>query len=106
MHFLRNFTIRRVVQVILLAALLVVALAGAYGSAVMHDMHQRDASRDAMTAQLLFLTRAGNVMVSGSPEEKAALRADLPSGAAWSPVSRALSQTPALFSAASNEWLV
>jgi len=106
MHFLRNFTIRRVVQVILLAALLVVALAGAYGSAVMHDMHQRDASRDAMTAQLLFLTRAGNVMVSGSPEEKAALRADLPSGAAWSPVSRALSQTPALFSAASNERLV
>lgn len=106
MYFLRNFTIRRVVQVILLAALLVVALAGAYGSAVMHDMHQRDASRDAMTAQLLFLTRAGNVMVSGSPEEKAALRADLPSGAAWSPVSRALSQTPALFSAASNERLV
>ena len=106
MHFLRNFTIRRVVQVILLAALLVVALAGAYGSAVMHDMHQRDASRDAMTAQLLFLTRAGNVMVSGSPEEKAALRADLPSGAAWSPVSRALSQTPALFSAASTERLV
>lgn len=106
MHFLRNFTIRRVVQAILLAALLVVALAGAYGSAVMHDMHQRDASRDAMTAQLLFLTRAGNVMVSGSPEEKAALRADLPSGAAWSPVSRALSQTPALFSAASNERLV
>ncbi|WP_311790494.1 MULTISPECIES: methyl-accepting chemotaxis protein [Pantoea] len=106
MHFLRNFTIRRVVQVILLAALLVVALAGAYGSAVMHDMHQRDASRDTMTAQLLFLTRAGNVMVSGSPEEKAALRADLPSGAAWSPVSRALSQTPALFSAASNERLV
>ncbi|MCG7386982.1 methyl-accepting chemotaxis protein [Pantoea sp. ACRSB] len=106
MHFLRNFTIRRVVQVILLAALLVVALAGAYGSAVMHDMHQRDASRDAMTAQLLFLTRAGNVIVSGSSEEKAALRADLPSGAAWSPVSRALSQTPALFSAASNERLV
>ncbi len=28
MYFLRNFTIRRVVQVILLAALLVVALAG------------------------------------------------------------------------------
>lgn len=106
MHFLRNFTIRRVVQVILLAALLVVALAGAYGSAVMHDMHQRGASRDAMTAQLLFLTRAGNVMVSGSPEEKAALRTDLPSGAAWSSVSRALSQTPALFSAASNERLI
>ncbi|WP_312158257.1 methyl-accepting chemotaxis protein [Pantoea piersonii] len=106
MYFLRNFTIRRVVQVILLAALLVVALAGTYGSAVLHDMHQRDGGRDALTAQLLFLTRAGNVMASGSPAEKAALQADLPQEAAWAPVRRALSETPALFSAASNERLV
>uniref|UniRef100_UPI00241D8E09 methyl-accepting chemotaxis protein n=1 Tax=Pantoea piersonii TaxID=2364647 RepID=UPI00241D8E09 len=106
MYFLRNFTIRRVVQVILLAALLVVALAGTYGSAVLHDMHQRDGGRDALTAQLLFLTHAGNVMASGSPAEKAALQADLPQEAAWAPVRRALSETPALFSAASNERLV
>lgn len=106
MYFLRNFTIRRVVQVILLAALLVVALAGTYGSAVLHDMHQRDGGRDALTAQLLFLTRAGNVMASGSPAEKAALQADLPQEAAWAPVRRALSETPALFSAASNKRLV
>lgn len=106
MYFLRNFTIRRVVQVILLAALLVVALAGTYGSAVLHDMHQRDGGRDALPAQLLFLTRAGNVMASGSPAEKAALQADLPQEAAWAPVRRALSETPALFSAASNERLV
>ena len=106
MYFLRNFTIRRVVQVILLAALLVVALAGTYGSAVLHDMHQRDGGRDALTAQLLFLTRAGIVMASGSPAEKAALQADLPQEAAWAPVRRALSETPALFSAASNERLV
>lgn len=58
MHWLRNFTIRRVVQVILLAALLVVVLAGAYGSAVLRDLHQRAEARDALNAQLFFLTRA------------------------------------------------
>ncbi|WP_334316929.1 methyl-accepting chemotaxis protein [Pantoea piersonii] len=45
-------------------------------------------------------------MASGSPAEKAALQADLPQEAAWAPVRRALSETPALFSAASNERLV
>ncbi|MGP4129956.1 hypothetical protein OJE16_09370 [Pantoea tagorei] len=38
----------------MLAALLVVALAGAYGSAVLRDLHQRAEARDALNAQLFF----------------------------------------------------
>jgi len=105
MHFLRNFTIRRVVQAILLAALLVVALAGAYGSVVMRDLHQRAEARDTASAQLIFLTRAGNAMVAGSPEEKSALQAEAPAGAGWARLNAALSETPAQFAAASNERL-
>lgn len=105
MHWLRNFTIRRVVQVILLAALLVVALAGAYGSAVLRDLHQRAEARDALNAQLFFLTRAGNVMASGSAAEKAALRAEAPAGPDWARLNAALNDQPALFSAASGERL-
>ena len=37
MQFLKNFTIRRVVQCILVAALLIVALAGIYGGTVLRD---------------------------------------------------------------------
>lgn len=106
MHFLKNFTIRRVVQVILLAALLVVALAGAYGSAVLRDMHLQAQGRDAATAQLVFLTRAGNVIRSGSAEEKAALAGEAPDSADWAPLRTALTGGSALFSAASNERLL
>lgn len=105
MHFLRNFTIRRVVQAILLAALLVVALAGAYGSVVMRDLHQRAEARDVVSAQLVFLTRAGNAMASGSAEEKALLQAEAPAGADWAPLSAALHDTPARFSAVAKERL-
>jgi methyl-accepting chemotaxis protein len=105
MHFLRNFTIRRVVQAILLAALLVVALAGAYGSVVMRDLHQRAEARDAVSAQLVYLTRAGNAMASGSAEEKAALQAEAPASTDWARLSVALNDTPARFSAAANERL-
>ncbi|RPD97829.1 transcription factor [Candidatus Pantoea deserta] len=105
MHFLRNFTIRRVVQAILLAALLVVALAGTYGSVILHDLHQRAEGRDALNAQLIFLARAGSVMTSGSADEKAALHTEIPAGAGWARFNDALSETPALFSSAANERL-
>ena len=105
MQFLKNFTIRRVVQCILLAALLIVALAGSYGSALLRDMHQRAQRNDELTRQLAFLNRASIAMQSGNASAKATVSADIPADDSWAPLRAALNGPPADFAAPAEERL-
>lgn len=105
MQFLKNFTIRRVVQCILVAALLIVALAGIYGSTVLRDMHQRELHNATLTSQLLFLNRASLVMASGTTAAKAAVAADAPVDSDWASLRTALTASPADFAVPAAERL-
>lgn len=62
MQFFKNFTIRRVVLWILIAALSLMALATGYGTLVIREVNRHADHTDALTQQLVFVNHAGIVM--------------------------------------------
>lgn len=91
MHLLRHLTIRRVVLWIMILSLAVVALAGSYGALTLREMYRHADRADALTQQLIFLTRAGLVMQDGSTADKTALLTAVPADSAWNTYRAALS---------------
>ncbi|MXP57595.1 methyl-accepting chemotaxis protein [Pantoea sp. Taur] len=105
MNFLTNFTIRRVVQCILVAAFIIVALAGLYGSEILRDLHKQTQREGKLVAQLIFLTRAGNTMKSGDDSIKRTLAEEVPATPDWDEFRTALTGSDINFNSASKERL-
>lgn len=104
MQLLRHLTIRRVVLWIMMLSLAVVALAGSYGALTLREMYRHADRADALTQQLIFLTRAGLVMQDGSTADKMALLTAVLADSAWNTYRAALS-TPEGYPAAARERL-
>ena len=105
MNILKNFTIRRVVLWILITAVIVIALAGAYGSVILKDISREATRSNSLTEQLIFLNRASLQMQESNTTNRAALAAQVPAGDEWQRYRTALTSAPQDYPAAAQERL-
>lgn len=105
MNILKNFTIRRVVLWILIAAVMIIALAGAYGSFIINEIdHQASRSND-LTQQLVFLNRASLQVQANATATHADIAAQAPAEVDWQRYRTALTSAPQDYPAATQERL-
>jgi len=105
MNILKNFTIRRVVLWILIAAVMIIALAGAYGSRIINDIDREASRSNALTQQLIFLNRASVQVQTNATVNHADIASQAQAGDEWQRYRTALTSAPQDYPAAAQERL-
>ena len=105
MNILKNFTIRRVVLWILIAAVMIIALAGAYGSFIINEIDHQASRSNSLTQQLVFLNRASLQVQANATATHADIAAQAPAEADWQRYRTALTSAPQDYPAATQERL-